>query len=40
MRKQGESFFKGLKYTRTNISAISPKQYADRFVQFMVDHSK
>jgi 1-phosphatidylinositol-4-phosphate 5-kinase len=34
-RKRGESWFKSLKYNKDDISAVSPKRYARRFIEYM-----
>ena len=36
-KKKGENFLKSIKYSEADISAVNPKKYAARFVQFMKD---
>jgi hypothetical protein len=38
-KKAAENFFKGFKHDRKEISAVNPKWYAERFVNFMKKHS-
>jgi len=39
-KKAAENFFKGFKYDRREISAVHPKLYAERFVEYMSKNSK
>lgn len=39
LRKSGENLLKGLTHDRKAISAVAPKDYAERFVEFMAKHS-
>lgn len=34
-KKAAETFFKGLKFDREEISSVNPKKYAERFVRFI-----
>uniref|UniRef100_K3X549 PIPK domain-containing protein n=1 Tax=Globisporangium ultimum (strain ATCC 200006 / CBS 805.95 / DAOM BR144) TaxID=431595 RepID=K3X549_GLOUD len=37
-RKIAETFFKGLRHNRKQISAVNPNFYGDRFIEFMEKH--
>ena len=39
-RKSGENLLRGLQYDRSQISAVDPKTYAERFVRFMDENSE
>ncbi len=39
-KKSGENLLRGLQYDRSQISAVDPKTYAERFVRFMADNSE
>ncbi|CAM9858284.1 unnamed protein product, partial [Hapterophycus canaliculatus] len=40
MRKHAETFWKGLKHDRYEVSCVDPKLYYERFVDFLDHHTE